>query len=259
MNLWELRSFLRTKQIHPRKSLSQNFLIDRNVADKIVRTAGIQPGDLVLEIGSGPGMLTRALLDAGARVIAIEKDQVWAEALPPHENLTVRCEDVLEAELPAEPFKVVANLPYHITTPILARLCEHVPQPISATLMMQMEVAERLIDSEQSSISIFVQFFGTAALKFRVTPTCFFPQPGVDSAIVRIDFRPPPSVEREPFFTLVRTAFRQKRKMLSSSLHDLYPAAIIQQALAKIGIRIDARPQILSLNQWIELFHTLSS
>ena len=261
MLLTELCSFLREKQIAPRKSLSQNFLVDRNVADKIVRTADIQPGDLVLEIGSGPGMLTRALLDQGARLIAVEKDHVWAEALPRLQTadgrLTVHCEDILEFPLPSEPFKVVANLPYHITAPILIKLCEHLPQMISATVMMQLEVAERLIDLQQSSLSIFIEFFGTASLKFRVAPTCFFPQPSVDSAILRIDSRPPPAVAQEPFFKLVRTAFQQKRKMLSSSLQKLYSAAAVQQALAKIGVRIDARPHMLSLNQWVELLNSL--
>jgi 16S rRNA (adenine1518-N6/adenine1519-N6)-dimethyltransferase len=263
MLLTELCSFLREKQIAPRKSLSQNFLVDRNVADKIVRTADIQPGDLVLEIGSGPGMLTRALLDQGARIIAVEKDRVWAAELPRLQTadgrLTVHCEDILEFPLPTEPFKVVANLPYHITTPILVKLCEHLPQMVSATVMMQMEVAQRLVELQQSSLSIFIQFFGTAALKFRVTPTCFFPQPSVDSAIVRIDSHLPPTVPQEPFFKLVRTAFQHKRKMLSGSLQKLYSAAVVQQALTNIGVRIDARPHMLSLDQWIELFYSIKS
>ncbi len=266
MNLSELIPFLKEIGAAPKKSLSQNFLIDANIVKKIVRFADIQPGDAVLEIGSGPGALTAALLEAKASVFAIEKDAAFAAALSrlqtPDHRLTVFCADALEfplGQIPAT--KVVANLPYHITTPILEKLFAH--SFSSATLMVQKEFATRLLaksgSKEFSSLSLFAQFHAILKGSFPVSSHCFFPKPSVDSSVVRLDFCPSPISNPAPFFHLVRRAFQERRKMLSTSLQEFYSSQKIKETLALIGLRTDARPEALSLDQWLSFFSEIGN
>ncbi len=263
MNRSELLTFLQVHSLAPLKQLSQNFLVDRNILDKICRTAHVEPGEFIVEIGPGPGALTQALLDRGAHLLAIEKDRGFAALLPrlqtPDQRLDVICQDALEASLPtpATPFKVVANLPYHITTPLLAKLCHHSPFLSSAVVMVQKEVAERLTSPEESSLSLFLQFHGHVSREFSVSKECFYPKPSIDSTVIRITFHPPPPVDAKAFFTLVHTAFRQKRKMIRSSLRGLYPPQIVEKALSSLSLRPDERPERLCLDAWLALFHKL--
>lgn len=254
----ELLPFLQSLGASPKKGLSQNFLIDANVIQKIVALADVQPSDSILEIGPGPGSLTSCLLETGARVVAIEKDRAFAKALhrlqTEDQRLTCYEADALEFPISTLPFnKVVANLPYHITTPLLEILLQ-IPFE-SLTLMVQEEFAVRLFAKEGSkdfsSLSLFTQFFSLPKTSFFVSRNCFYPKPNVDSRVIHLEFRTPPNVPQQPFFKLVRTAFQQRRKMMSSSLKSLLPRELIQESLLDLSLRPDARPEMLSFDNWL--------
>lgn len=267
----ELRGFLDSLGVDARKGLSQNFLIDGNILRKIVAVADIHPGDAVLEIGPGPGALTEMLLEKGAYVTAIELDQTFSQALLRLQTTDNRLEvihaDVLSVDMAQllgdKKYKVVANLPYHITTPILAMLLPFYPQISSLTMMVQKEVAERMVAAagspNYSSLSVFISFYSQAKLCFTVEPTCFYPRPKIQSAVVLCTLCPPPSVSSIPdFFILTRRAFQHRRKMLRASLKELYNPQQIEQALETLKLPPTARPEELSLNQFLELFAVLT-
>lgn len=256
MILSELIPFLKSVETRPKKGLSQNFLVDAKIVEKIVNLAEVKPGDIVLEIGPGPGALTKALLERGARLFAVEMDPVFAKELERFQNgqLQVFLADFLKFPIERLPknFKVVANLPYHITTPILEKL--FASSFSSITIMVQKEVAERMKAQEGSkvfgSLSLFVQYYTKVLSSFDVPPTCFYPQPNVDSTVIRLDAAPLPDIEPEFFFSLVHKAFQQRRKMITSSLS--LPKEQIRGALEEVKARIDARPETLSFNQWVQ-------
>jgi 16S rRNA (adenine1518-N6/adenine1519-N6)-dimethyltransferase len=260
----ELIAFLQELGIQPNKRLSQNFLIDGNILRKIVQLAQVQEGDHVLEIGPGPGALTEILLEQGAHVIAIEKDAVFAEALSKNKNerLQVYCGDILKLPLDiffAQKLKVVANIPYHLTTPIIEHIIEYRASITSATLMMQEEVARRLLahphTKDFSSLSLFVQFFANLQQGFLVAPTCFYPCPKVSSMVVHLEMRTKyPHIAPEAFFQITRTAFGQRRKMLTSSLAALFDKQLIEKTLALLGKLPTTRPEELALEEWVRFF-----
>lgn len=271
MNLSDLLSFLERTGRRPNKQLSQNFLIDRNIVEKIIRIADLAPGDSVLEIGPGPGALTASLLEAGANVFAIEKDPILAHELgrlqTPDRRLTAICSDILDFDLSAlrasAPLKVVANLPYHITTPILEKLLDSRGIFSAFTIMIQNEVAARIQaksgSKEFSSLALFLQFHTQVAASFKVGGSCFYPRPQVDSKVLRLDLCPPPLTDSVPFFAIVRRAFQQRRKMIRSSLQSLYPAASLQNALYRAGAKVDSRPEELSLDQWLRFYKLIET
>ncbi len=256
MILSELIPFLKSVEARPKKSLSQNFLVDPNIVRKIVELAEVKAGDVVLEVGPGPGALTAALLDQGAKVYAVEMDRVFARELQRLQNgkLTVFEEDFLKFPLDRLPkgMKVVSNLPYHITTPILEKIFGG--SFSSLTLMVQKEVAQRMASGagskECGSLSLFVQFYSQVHSSFKVPASCFYPQPKVDSTVIRLDYREPPRVDAAHFFDLVHRAFQQRRKMISTSLGE---RDRVKEALVKGGLSPNARPEDLSLDQWVAL------
>lgn len=262
MILSELIPFLKSVDARPRKHLSQNFLVDPTVIHKIIQMAEVEPGEQVLEIGPGPGSLTAALLERGAHVYAVEMDPIFARELARFENDRLRVSqcDFLKFPMKTLPerIKVVANLPYHITTPILEKL--FTSSFSSITIMVQKEVADRMIatagSKEIGSLSHFVQFHAHVHSSMLVPPTCFYPQPKVDSTVIRLDHRDPPEVDSNQFFTLMHQAFQKRRKMLTSSLP--FPKDRVRSALIDLGIRSDARPEIISLDQWVELTKKLN-
>jgi 16S rRNA (adenine1518-N6/adenine1519-N6)-dimethyltransferase len=273
----ELIQFLTELGISPKKGLSQNFLIDGNIIRKIVSTAFVEPGDVVLEIGPGPGALTEALLEAGATVLAVEKDPILAKALNrikvPTGHLEVFCDDIqhfpIEEVLKkylkkGQKAKVIANLPYHLTTSIVTRFVVLKEQFSKLVIMVQDEVARRYTSSsggkEYGSITVFLNYYSNPQYAFRVSKNCFFPPPKIESAIVILELKDPPEVsDVEKFFILTRTAFEHRRKMLRSSLRELYPQEKITQALGSLGIDPQARPESLSLEHFIQLFEKLST
>lgn len=272
----ELRLFLNQLGIFPKKGLSQNFLIDGNIIRKIASAANVEPNDLVLEIGPGPGALTQALLECGAIVVAVEKDPTLARNLDRLQTtdgrLHIFCEDFLEFQLEerliallkkGQKAKVIANLPYHLTTPILTLLAPLHRLFSSLTLMVQEEVGRRLTalpnSSEYSSLTVFLRFYSLPSYGFTVSRHCFYPVPNVDSAVVLLNLQPPALTEHvEEFFKMTRTAFEHRRKMLRASLRSLYEPQKITQALESIGINPLARPETLSLEQFIALFAELT-
>jgi 16S rRNA (adenine1518-N6/adenine1519-N6)-dimethyltransferase len=267
---------LQEQGLFAKKHLSQNFLIDGNILQKIKKSAQITENDLVLEIGPGPGALTQLLLGTGASVIAIEKDPAFAALLSRLQTKDNRLK-VFEADILQFPIenwlkthlkqgqkiKVVANLPYHITTPILVLLLPFYELIDSLTLMVQKEVAERFVakvgSKDYSSFAVFLSYFSKVYYHFSVAPTCFSPQPKVHSAVVQLfPIKPILLSSIEDFFKLTRTAFQQRRKMLSSSLRKLYAKESLEKALVQTGLPLTARPQELSLEQFIALFQCLA-
>lgn len=261
----ELKQFLEQYCTGPKKHLSQNFLIDGNVLRKIVSTANVQPGDNILEIGPGPGALTECLLDAGAKVVAVEKDPVLSEALKrlsSSEQLIVFMEDIMKFDMKAHvpsPAKVIANLPYHLTSPILGLIMPRHDIFRSVHVMVQEEVARRMASThgsfEYSSLTVFLNFYGKPSYSFKVGRNCFYPAPKVDSAVVSIELIPPPQdIDPERFFEVVHNAFNQRRKMLRASLKDTVGSATVESVLEKIGLPVTSRPEELSIDHW-KAFH----
>lgn len=275
----ELHLFLDQLGIFPKKGFSQNFLIDGNIIRKIIEVAEVQSEDVILEVGPGPGSLTQALLETGARVIAVEKDKVLAQALDrlqtPSQQLSTFCDDILsfplEKEIPlrlkeGKKAKVIANLPYHLTTPIIAKLIPLREIFSSLTLMVQEEVARRFTaqpgTAEYSSFTIFLRFYTEPRYAFTVSKNCFYPAPKVNSAVVVLQLREPPlsaSHDVATFFQLTRTAFEQRRKMLRASLKELFPPQVVEGALKAIGQNPLARPETLSIEQFLQLHAILYS
>jgi len=270
----ELRNFLNSLGIHAKKSLSQNFLIDQNIINKIVATAEINPGDLVLEIGPGPGALTQVLLSSGAHVIAVEKDHVFAQELPrlsiSEDSLEVFNEDIMTCPLeeilkkrlkPGQKAKVVSNLPYHLTTPIVTRLVKMRDYFSHIIVMVQEEMGRRMTGTigtkDYGSLSLFLNYYSKTQYAFKVSRNCFFPSPKVDSAIVALELCQAPQVSVEDeYFIFVRQAFQQRRKMLRASLKKIYPSDIITQSLNQLSLDPQSRPERLSIEQFISLFES---
>lgn len=275
----ELLPFLRERGLSPKKGLSQNFLVDGNIIRKIIAAADVHPGDAILEIGPGPGALTQALLNAGAHVLAVEKDAELAQALerlqtqPP--RLTVKTEDIMEFPLEEnllslvkgsrQNVKVIANLPYHLTTPILTWLATLPNLFDSITVMVQKEVAQRMTalpsTPEYGSLTLFLHYYAEPSYAFTVSRNCFYPIPSVDSAVVVIKLKSSPlsGDDEEEFFLLTRTAFKHRRKMLRTSLKALYPSEKVEAALKAMGIDERARPETLSLEAFLTLFSHLKN
>ena len=257
----------------PKKSLGQHFLIDDSILDKIVAAAELGPGDTVLEIGPGLGVLTRALAEHAGRVVAVELDEqmisILKEQVGKRENLEIVRGDILEME-PAElidgPYKVVANLPYYITSAVLRHLLEAEHKPTIMVLMVQREVAQRILaePGDMSTLAVSVQFYGGPKIVTRVPAGAFWPRPDVDSAVLRIEVydEPPVTVDDvDWFFTVVRAGFQQRRKQLKNSLAGgLHPTKEeVTAALERAGIDARRRAQTLSLEEWAALARALKT
>ena len=250
------------------KKLGQNFLIDEHVVNNIVAAAGIQPGDAVLEIGPGIGTLTQGLAEAGANVTAVEIDrrllEVLSKTLEGYENIRVVHGDILRidiAETMGVPkYKVVANLPYYITTPIIMGLLEaHMPIDVLVT-MVQKEVAQRMVATpgtkDYGSLSVAVQYYTKAEIMFIVKPDSFIPPPSVESAVIRCTVldKPPVDVNEKIFFRVVKAAFAQRRKTLLNTLKTTgVPAETLKTILDAAGIDGTRRGETLSLDEFAAL------
>jgi 16S rRNA (adenine1518-N6/adenine1519-N6)-dimethyltransferase len=281
----EVRRTLRREGLRAIHGRSQNFLADPDVLQAILDLADVAPGDRVLEIGPGLGILTGGLLDGGAAVTAVELDAGLVAYLRGRfgdtigdGRLTLVEGDALDQDLPAlvpPPYQVVANLPYHITSPILHRLLGAPPSPERLILMVQAEVAERIAAApgQMSYLSVFVQFHAEVRVALRVPPEAFEPAPKVSSAVIVLEPRPVPALprEREPaLWGLVQSGFRERRKMLRNVLArqlragddgssgPLVGQARVDAALAAVGIAGDRRPQTLSVEDWLRLLDAFS-
>ncbi|KND46893.1 MAG: 16S rRNA (adenine1518-N6/adenine1519-N6)-dimethyltransferase [Parcubacteria bacterium C7867-004] len=250
-----------------KKSLGQNFLMHQQTADRIVAAAGLAPGDTVLEVGPGTGMLTRALLASGAQVIAVEADHALIETLEGtfapeigEGRLTLSQGDIrnFDAGSIPKPYAVVANIPYYITGEIIRQFLTANNQPSSMTLLVQKEVAERIARSKKESLlSLSVKAYGTPSYVFTVPRGAFRPAPNVDSAVLHIrdiskeSFSD--SAREDRFFEVLHAGFAHKRKQLGNNLEDLASKKAVADALAAAGIAPTVRAEDLSLSTWLAL------
>jgi 16S rRNA (adenine1518-N6/adenine1519-N6)-dimethyltransferase len=265
-----LRDVIARHGIRARKGLGQNFLLDRNLTARIARAAGALAEATVVEIGPGPGGLTRALLAAGARrVVAIERDErclaalgELAAAYPGRLELVAGDALALDpAALSAPPRKIVANLPYNIATPLLLGWLDRIGDYRSLVLMFQREVAERLVASPRSKsygrLSVLVQWLTEVEILFDIPPRAFVPAPKVTSSVVRITPRPKPlgAAEKPALERVAAAAFGQRRKMLRASLRTLGPA--VDDLLRRAGVAPTARAEELSVTEFCALARAL--
>lgn len=262
----EIREIAETLDLHPAKSLGQNFVIDANTCQKIVRLAVINQGDHVVEIGPGIGSLTLALLQATNSVTAIEIDQRLAQQLPltaqahgvPENNLHVINQDAMKVfEIPDAPTKLVANLPYNVSVPVLLTILERFPSITSGVVMVQTEVAERLAAKPGSKIygvpSAKAAWWCDMILADSVSRSVFWPVPNVDSSLVKFIRHEPLGDEtlRRTTFDLIDRAFGQRRKMLRAIYSDIYGGSgEAESALASAGIEPTSRGESLSVERF---------
>jgi 16S rRNA (adenine1518-N6/adenine1519-N6)-dimethyltransferase len=264
---------LREEGLRARHSLSQNFLADPDILQSILDLAAPEPGSRVLEIGPGLGILTGGLIEAGALVTAVELDRRLAERLrrvngPAVESGALRLVegDILDqdlADLVDGPYEVVANVPYHITSPILHRFLGAPPRPARLVLMLQREVAERIAaePGEMSYLSVFVQYHAEIRVAFVVPRAAFEPAPEVESAVVEIvprsggPERPAAAAGEDDLWRLVQAGFRERRKKIRNVISRQLPLTgeAVARALAAAGIDGDRRPQTLSVAEWLAL------
>lgn len=258
------------------KKFGQNFLIDTHILEKIVESAGITKEDFVLEIGPGIGTMTQYLCEAASQVAAVEIDKnlipILQETLAEYDNVTVINEDILKLDIRqlaqeknnGKPIKVVANLPYYITTPIIMGLFEsHVPVD-SITVMVQKEVADRMQvgpgTKDYGALSLAVQYYAKPEIAANVPPNCFMPRPKVGSAVINLRRYEAPPVEVEDeklMFRLIRASFNQRRKTLVNGLNNSPELAIskekIAEAISQLGVSATIRGEALTLDQFAQL------
>ncbi len=258
------------------KKFGQNFLINTGILEDIIEAAEITKDDFVLEIGPGIGTMTQYLCESAREVVAVEIDKnlipILKDTLSAYDNVEVLNEDILKVDIKTlaeernagKPIKVVANLPYYITTPIIMGLFEsHVPID-SITIMVQKEVADRMQEGpgskEYGALSLAVQYYAHPEIVVNVPPSCFMPQPKVGSAVIRLTRheQPPVDVENEKLmFQIIRASFNQRRKTLANGLNNFPGLSLsketIQQCIEELGVPVTVRGEALSLEQFAQL------
>jgi 16S rRNA (adenine1518-N6/adenine1519-N6)-dimethyltransferase len=253
--------------LRPSRALGQNFVADPNTVRRIVRLAEVEPGDRVVEVGAGLGSLTLELAEAGAEVLAIERDRhivpVLRSVVEPAgvrvleaDALSLDWDAALDGDAAeSRPWRLVANLPYNVAVPLILDVLERVPAVRDMFVMVQREVGERLAagagDEAYGAVSVKVSYWASASLVARVPPTVFVPRPKVESALVRVRRRPNPAVDvdRRVLFDLVEAGFAQRRKMLRRSL----AGRVDESAFHAAGVRPDARAEELDVQDWARL------
>ncbi|MBL7085142.1 MAG: ribosomal RNA small subunit methyltransferase A [Candidatus Omnitrophica bacterium] len=267
LTIREIKDILKREHISISKRRGQNFLVDAWVQRKIVEAIDIKPDDVILEIGPGLGALTENLAQLARRVIAVEKDKALArilkEKLSRHKNLEIIHQDILQFDIGKKKIKVVGNLPYYITTPIIGYLLEKQREGVKDIFItVQNEVGKRLVakkgTKDYSAITILTQYFTKPKLLFSIPKRAFYPQPKVDSVFIHLRILKNPSVKvnnQEQFFKIVHSCFQQRRKTILNSLSHQKKAErdTIQQALQEAGIDFGARPERLSLDEFAKI------
>ena len=273
---------LQQYQFNFQKKYGQNFLISPDILEEIIEAAQITKDDFVLEIGPGIGTMTQYLCEAAGAVVAVEIDTnlipILKDTLSEYNNVEVLNEDILKVDIAklaeekngGKPIKVVANLPYYITTPIIMGLFEsHVPID-SITIMVQKEVADRMKEGpgskEYGALSLAVQYYAEPEIVVNVPPSCFMPQPKVGSAVIRLTRheKPPVEVEDEKLmFKIIRASFNQRRKTLANGLNNFpdihLPKEVIQESILELGVPVTVRGEALSLEQFAKLSNIIKS
>ncbi len=261
------------------KKFGQNFLVDNSILDKIIEAAELTEEDCVLEIGPGIGTLTQRLAEEAREVVAVEIDKnlipILGETLAGYDNVTVLNEDILKVDIHkiveehgGKPVKVVANLPYYITTPIIMALFEkHIPMR-SVTVMVQKEVADRMRvgpgTKDYGALSLAVQYYAKPEIVTKVPAACFMPKPNVDSTVIRLIKyeKPPVQAEDEAWmFSIIRASFNQRRKTLANGLANAGNIGLnrrqVEEVLEQMGLSITVRGEALTLEQFAELSNRL--
>ena len=252
----------------PRKRFGQHFLTDPNILGRIVDFSRVGPSDTVVEIGPGRGALTKTIAERVRRVVAVEIDRDLVERLrayvPPNVQVVER--DALEtdlAEVSPEPYHLLGNLPYNIATPLLERFVDARTHILSATVMIQKEVADRILarpgNRDYSPLSIGIQYYAEVERGFRVLPGAFTPRPKVDSAVIRLTWRDNVA-DATALMEFVRKAFTSRRKKLVNNLMTIYGNKNRNQladTLNAVGVDPDARPEDLSVDEYVKLFQSL--
>ncbi|SFN64119.1 16S rRNA (adenine(1518)-N(6)/adenine(1519)-N(6))-dimethyltransferase RsmA [Proteiniclasticum ruminis] len=267
------RELVEKYQFRFTKSLGQNFLVDQNIVRDIVKGAGVTKEDYVIEIGPGVGTLTRELLKEAASVTAIELDDkllpILKEELKDYENFHLIHGDAtkvqLDAVYPGKEIKLVANLPYYVTTPIITKILNDKVAFSSLTIMIQKEVAERMDavpgTKDYGSLSVLVQYYCDTKIVRNVPPESFMPRPKVDSTVIRLTKLEKPRAyvkDEELFFKIVRMVFTMRRKTLSNNLKSMgYTREFIEEVLEAAGIDLKARGETLSVEKFAELSNVI--
>ena len=271
MDKTQIREQLRKYNIKPNKLMGQNFLINKNTLKKIIEAADLNKNDTVLEVGPGLGVLTKELAKKAKKVIAVEKDEQMIEVLKQEleddKNIEIIHGDVLEIlkgrslfkERPLS-YKVVANIPYYLTSHLIRTLLELENQPKEITIMIQKEVAQRICASipRMNLLSISVQFYGNPEIISIIPKEDFWPEPKIDSAIIKItNIKKPENVNIKKFFKLIKAGFSSPRKQLANNLSNNLNLnkEEIKKALAECNLNIQARAQNLSIESWICLLN----
>lgn len=265
------KNLLKKYGIKPKKYLGQHFILSNKALENIIKAAEIKENDTIIEIGPGLGTLTQKLVLTGAKIIAVEKDSqmitILKETLKDYGNIKIIQNDILkyldlEFQIQSQPkgqkpYKVVANLPYYITAPVIRKFLELKNQPEYMVLMVQKEVAQRICAKPPSMnlLAVGVQFFADTEIINYLSAEMFWPKPKVDSAIIRIRPKKKIGVDQKKFFLIVKTAFSQKRKQLFGNLKRTLKITdeIITKALNSSGIDPRARAQEVSLEKWLKL------
>jgi len=277
----DVRRLLEQWGLRPSKGLGQNFLVDRAALERIVAAAELTPDDIVLEVGAGLGTLTGRLARDAGHVVAVELDRrlmpVLRSVLADFDNVTLIQGDILaldpaalisaanlQSPIPNPQYKVVANLPYYITSAVLRHLLEASLRPQRMVVTVQREVAERIVakPGQMSLLAVSVQFYGRPRLLFRIKAGSFYPAPGVESAVVRVDLHATPPVPVEDtaaFFRVVRAGFAQRRKQLRNGLAAGLgrPSEEVAAKLREAGVDPRRRAQTLSIEEWVRVARVL--
>ena len=271
-----IKEFLRKNNISPSRDRGQNFLIDKNVLEKIIESANLKKDDVVLEIGAGFGTLTERLAQKAGKVITVESDRgilpILRRNLENYKNVEIIEKDVLsvvnyESKIMNYEYKIVANLPYQITSIVLRKFLENEPRPNEMMVMVQKEVAERIcaISGEMSILAVSVQFFGQPEIIQIVPRSSFYPAQEVDSAILRISRIKNESetnlkrIDAKDFFRVVKVGFSARRKQLHNNLANglRLKSEEVKNILLDLGLDIQVRAQDLSVDDWINLGNKL--
>ena len=262
------KDLLDAHSIFPKKSLGQNFLHDPNAVLRIVESAELPEDANVIEVGPGTGVMTQVLAEASGHVIAIETDErllpILEDQVDDYSNVEIIHADFLKVDLEElvgdEPYYVVANLPYYITSAIIRKLLDHPNRPQRLILTVQREVADRIMEApgNMSVLSVSVQFYGKPQIVTRLNPAVFWPRPDVESAVIRIDVYDEPAVDVQDtrnFFKVVRAGFSQKRKQLRNSLGNGLQIKNTEadQLLDQANLDPKRRAETLTLDEWGEL------
>ena len=288
MNAIQIKKILKEHNIQLNKRLGQNFLIDNNILDKIIITANLSKQDTVLEIGSGLGTLTKELAQKAKKVITIEKDkkltEILKQELKDYENVELIEADILRSDLckgrtsKLKDYKVVSNLPYYITSPVIRMLLESDNPPQEMILMVQKEVAQRICaghphlrqgfggQAKMNLLAVATQFYANPKIIFSVSKNSFWPRPKIDSAIIKIEVRHQQMSDLEKdsikkFFQVVKAGFSSPRKQLANNFYTKLsiPREQIKEALAECGLPHQARAENLSVENWQKLIKEINA